>query len=339
MPKVPALHPIFKPEKTMKFRILLWLFLLLSAGLTAGTPNDSIPEKKADTTKPWSYKGQYAIMLNQISFKNWASGGESSLSGRASVDYHLEYKKDKFSFDHSAHIAYGMVGYFHKRIQKTDDKIDLLFGVSNQISKRWYFTSILSFKTQFSKGYKNPDFNHEISAFMAPGYLTVSIGFRYKAKKNFELFMSPLAGKVTFVLDQYLANQGAYGVKKAVLDTLGNVLNPGNNITGQLGINILSSYQANIMKNILFKTRISLYNNYLEENPDRRWQIDMDWNNQLSFKINKYFSTVLLLQLKYDPNALFPVYENVDGINTVISEKSRLQWKQSLGVSFLYSIK
>jgi len=338
MPEPPVLLPVFKPEKTMKFRILLWLFLFLSMGLTASTLNDSIPEKKADSTKPWSYKGQYTVMLNQISFKNWASGGESSLSGRASVDYHLKYKKEKFSFDHTAHIAYGMVGYLHKRIQKTDDKIDLLFGLSNQISKRWYFTSIVSFKTQFSKGYKNPDFDHEISGFMAPAYLTISIGFRYKAKKDFELFMSPLAGKVTFVLDQYLANQGAYGVKKAILDTLGNVLVPGRNITGQLGINILSSYQANIMKNILFKTRINLYNNYLEENPDKRWQIDMDWNNALSFKINKYFSTVLLVQLKYDPNALFPVFKNIDGINTAISEKSRLQWKQSLGVSFLYNV-
>ncbi len=319
----------------MKFRFLVWAGCLLPLFLAAATPTDSIPEKKADTTKPWKYTGRYAIMLNQISFQNWAAGGESSLSGRASVDYHLVYKKDKFSFDHSAHLAYGMVGYFHKRVQKTDDKIDLLFGVSSQFSKKWYFTSIVSFKTQFSKGYKNPDFTHEISDFMAPGYLTVSIGFRYKAKKNFELFMSPLAGKVTFVLNQYLANQGAYGVKKAVTDSLGNVLIPGERTAGQLGINILSSYQASIMKNILFKTRINLYNNYLEEEPSKRWQIDMDWNNELSFKINKYFSTIFLVQLKYDPNALFPVY---DDNHEVIDQKSKLQWKQSLGVSFLYSI-
>ncbi len=322
----------------MKFRVLLLLFLFVSVGLFAGTPNDSISEKKADTTKPWSYKGQYAIMLNQISFKNWASGGESSLSGRASVNYNLEYKKAKFSFDHTAHIAYGMVGYLHKRIQKTDDKIDLLFALSSQASKKWYFTSIISFKTQFTKGYKNPDFKHEISDFMAPGYLTISIGFRYKAKKNFELFMSPLAGKLTFVLNQYLANQGDYGVKKAVCDSLGNILVPGENMAGQLGINILSSYQANIMKNVLFKTRINLYNNYLEQEPDKRWQIDMDWNNEVSFKINKFFSTVLLVQLKYDPNARFPVYKNVEGVNTIVSEKSKLQWKQSLGISFMYNI-
>ncbi len=319
-----------------KYCPTLLLLLFFSASLTAATPSDTLPERKADTAKPWKYTGRYAIMLNQISFRNWSAGGESSLSGRASVDYHLVYKKEKFSFDHTAHLAYGMVGYLHKHVQKTDDKIDLLFGVSSQFSKKWYFTSMLTFKTQFSKGYKNPDFTHEISDFMAPGYLTVSIGFRYKAKKNFELFMSPLAGKVTFVLNQYLANQGAYGVKKAVTDSLGNVLVPGERLAGQLGINILSSYKANIMKNILFLTRINLYNNYLEENPARRWQLDMDWNNELSFKINKYFSTVLLVQLKYDPNALFPVY---DDNHVVIDQKSKLQWKQSLGVSFLYNIK
>lgn len=325
--------------KQQSIFLFILLFLCPSLPLMAGIPADTLPEKKVDTTKPWSYKGNYAVMLNEISFKNWAAGGESSLSGRASVDYHLRYKKNKFSFDHTAHLAYGMVGYFHKRIQKTDDKIDLLFALSNRFSKKWYFTGIVSFKTQFSKGYKNPDFSHEISDFMAPGYLTISIGVRFKRKKNFELFMSPLAGKVTFVLNQYLANKGAYGVKKAVCDSLGNVLIPGENIAGQLGINILSSYQANIMKNILFRTRINLYNNYLESEPSKRWQMDMDWNNELSFKINKYFSTVLLVQMKYDPNTLFPVYKNVDGINTVISQKSKLQWKQSLGISFLYNIK
>ncbi len=321
-----------------KFRFALLTFVLLSVNIMAEAPADSLTEKKADTTRPWKYTGQYAIMLNQIAFKNWAAGGESSLSGRASVDYHLVYKKEKFSFDHVAHLAYGMVGYLHKQVQKTDDKIDLLFGLSSQFSKKWYFSGVVSFKTQFSKGYKNPDFSHEISNFMAPGYLTVSIGFRYKAKKNFELYMSPLAGKVTFVLDQYLANQGAYGVKKAVTDSLGNVLVPGERTAGQLGINIISSYQANLMKNILFKTRINLYNNYLEEEPSKRWQLDMDWYNELSFKINKYFSTVLLMQLKYDPNTVFPVYEQMEGENKIVDEKARLQWKQSLGISFLYSI-
>jgi hypothetical protein len=68
------------------------------------------------------------------------------------------------------------------------------------------------------------------------------------------------------------------------------------------------------------------------------WQIDMDWHNELTFKVNKYFSTVLLLQLKYDPNAMFPVYKNVDGMSTIVSEKSRLQWMESLGLSLLYRI-
>jgi len=322
----------------MKFRVFVLAFLFLSAGLTAAVPVDTIPREKADTTKPWSYKGRYAFMANQIAFKNWAAGGESSLSGRASVDYHLKYKKNKFSFDHTAHLAYGMVGYLHKRIQKTDDKIDLSFAVSSQVSGKWYFSSILSFKTQFSKGYKNPDLSHIISDFMAPGYVTISTGFRFNPEKNFELFMSPLAGKITFVLNQSLADQGAYGVKKAVYDSLGNRLSPGENLSGQLGINILSSFQTKIMENILFKTRVSLYNNYLAEDPSKRWKIDMNWHNELTFKVNKYFSTVLLLQLKYDPNAIFPVYKNVDGLSTVVSEKSKLQWKESLGLSFLYRI-
>ncbi len=322
----------------MKFGIFLLVFALFSAKAYAGLPNDTIYKKKVDTTKHWTYKGNYAIMLNQISFNNWAAGGESSLSGRASVDYQLQYKKGRFSFDHSAHLAYGLVGYMHKRVQKTDDKLDLLFSLSNQFSKKWYFSGVVSFKTQFSKGYQNPDFIHEISNFMAPGYLTVSLGFRFQPRKNFNLFMSPFAGKITFVLDQSLANQGAFGVKKAVCDSAGNIIVPGQNMTGEVGINILSSYQANVMKNMLFKTRISLYNNYLEEEPSKRWQWDMDWHNELTFKVNKFISTALIVQLKYDPNVVFPIYKNINGQNIIISERDRLQWKEVLGIGFMYSV-
>ncbi len=321
-----------------KFLILL---LFIGMGKAYAMSNDTTQNAVKDSAnaKRWTYKGQYGFIANQIAFSNWAAGGESSLSGRTTLDYELKYHKGKFAFTHSGHFAFGLVGYKSKKIQKTDDRIDVLFTLGHKISKHWDFTGLASFKSQFANGYKYPDDSTLISGFMAPGYLTISLGFNYKPHKNFQLFLSPLSGKVTFVLNQTLADKGAFGVKKAVFDSTGNLIVHGDNYLGQLGINIVSSYQAKIMKNILFQTRINLYNNYLEPIPGKRWQIDMDWDNQVNFKINEYFATVLYLHMKYDPNALIPKYQNINGEQTMISESARLQLKESLGVGFTYKIK
>lgn len=317
-------------------KLILIVLLASFPGIYALAGN----KESNDTTqsKPWSYKGQYSLIMNQMAFSHWATGGESSIAGRATVDYRLKYKKKKFTFEHQAHLAYGVAGYVKKNIQKTDDKLDVSFSAGRKISKKWDFTGMTIFKSQFTKGYNYPDDSDLVSKFMAPGYFTVSAGFNYKANKNFQMFLSPLSGKVTFVLDQTLANQGAYGVKKAVYDSLGNMLTAGRKYLGLLGINILCTYQTNLMKNVHYKTNFNLYNNYLEPESDIRWQMDMDWENNLTFKINQSLATVFFLQLKYDPKVLFPVYEMVDGANTLASEHTDIQFKESLGISFTYKI-
>jgi len=319
---------------------ILVLLLLIGIGNVCTASNDTTRQKAADSSnaKCWTYKGQYGFLANQIAFSNWAAGGESSLSGRSTFDYELKYHKGKFAFTNSGHFAFGLAGYESKKIQKTDDRIDLLFTLGHKISRHWDFTGLTSFKSQFANGYKYPDDSTLISGFMAPGYLTVSLGFNFKPHKNFQLFLSPLSGKVTFVLNQKLADKGAYGVKKATFDSTGNLLSHGANYLGQLGINIVSSYQTQIMKNILFQTRINLYNNYLEPIPEKRWQIDVDWDNQVNFKINEYFATVLFLHLKYDPKVLLPKYRTINGEQTMVGESARLQMKESLGIGFTYKI-
>ena len=42
-----------------------------------------------------------------------------------------------------------------------------------------------NFRTQIAKGYKYPDKDHPISTFMAPAYLTTSLGMDYKPNKIF----------------------------------------------------------------------------------------------------------------------------------------------------------
>lgn len=306
-------------------------------GLTsmALQPNDTVAQ---DTVKAWKFTSLNMLTLNQIAFINWSTGGESSLSAKVSTEYDLTYSKNKFIFDHKAKLAFGLVGYVSTRIEKTDDIIDVLWAVSHKTSKNWNLSSLLTFKSQFANGYKYPNDSSLISAFMAPGYFNISTGFNYKPNKKFQLYLSPIAGKITLVLNQDLANKGAYGVKKASVDSVGNVIVKGENLLTEMGIKLLTSYKHKIMKNIDLRTTLNLYNNYTDPIKSNRWNIDVDWDTRIVFTINKVFSSVFYLHLKYDHNTNIPVYENIEGVNIMVSNSPKLQLKESFGLSFSYKI-
>ncbi len=327
--------------KVIKGIVLLKFLLMFPVVMFAGLIPDTVINKNgADTTKVkhWKHKALYTFGLNQMAFSNWAAGGESSLSAKATTDYELKYTKKRFTFDHSAKLAFGMVGYIDKRVEKTDDKLDLSFALSHKWQKNLDFTGLILFKSQFANGYKYPDDSTLISSFMAPGYLTVSLGFNYKPVKKFQIFMSPVAGKLILVMNRELADKGAYGVKKAEVDTAGNILVHGQRYNGKLGLNIVTSYKGKISKNIDVNTVLNLYNNYIDPEISNRWNIDVDWDNRFIFSFNKFFATILYFHLKYDDDAVVPVYKMVDGEKVKVSESPKLQFKESIGLSFTYKI-
>lgn len=309
----------------------------MSFGFDAMTipPSDTLTN---DSLKAWKFTSLNMLSINQIAFVNWASGGESSLSAKVSTEYDLEYDKEKLIFDHAGKLAFGLVGYIDKRIEKTDDIIDLLWAVSHKTTEKWNLTTLLTFKSQFAKGYKYPNDSSLISAFMAPGYFNISMGFNYKPNNKFQLYLSPVAGKLTFVLNQELANKGAYGVRKATIDSVGNILGEGENMLSELGLKILTSYKHKIMKNIDLRTTLNLYNNYTDPIKSNRWNIDLDWDTRIIFTINKVFSSIFYLHLKYDHNTNIPTYETIGGEKVMVSNSPKLQLKESFGLSFSYKI-
>ena len=52
------------------------------------------------------------------------------------------------------------------------------------------------------------------------------------------------------MLDQDLANNGAFGVEPAVRDADGNIIREGSNVNSELGILIQSSLNAQVMENM-----------------------------------------------------------------------------------------
>ena len=308
---------------------------------------DSITPKRPDGPRPkeniidilnerLSFHGNYGININQLSLTNWAAGGENSWSGKAFADFKLVYHTKVVEGIFGGAFAFGLSRFGDKRIEKSDDKIDISYSLTRNTKEQWKISMVSTFNTQFANGYKYPNDSTIISTFMAPAYLTLSGGYTYRTKnEHFQIYMSPFAGKVTFVLNQDLADAGNFGVKKGYYDEEGNWV-PGEKIAASLGANIITNYQQPIGKNFIYTTMLNVFYNYIERRDDKRLRLDFNWENTINFIITKYISTILFVNLKYDHNTTFPVYEDIEGVQTVVDYVPKLQIKESIGIAFVH---
>lgn len=283
-------------------------------------------------------EGNFGITLNQLAITHWAAGGESNGSGKVTSNITYKYNRKLFNYVLNGIFAYGMSNYTKdRRYEKSEDRCEISMTMSNNNSKNLTFTSIASLKTQFTDGYSYPNDSIPISGFFAPAYLNISAGYNYKVEDYLSIYISPIAGKMTFVTDQRLADLGSYGVEAGYW----NVFNgdstwvKGKNMLSELGINVLIKYKQNFKNNISIFSTLNLYNNYMDPNKANRWNIDVDWETGLKFTINKQISAIINIHLIYDDNIRFAVTEVVDGTE-ITKQIPILQFKESLGISFLY---
>ncbi len=308
---------------------------------------DSLTPKRPDGPRPkeniidilnerFSFHGNYGLNINQLALSNWAAGGENAWTGKAFANFALIYHKKRFEQKLVGAFAFGISRFGDKRIEKQDDKIDLTYSLSLDSKTQWNISAVATFNTQFANGYKYPNDSTIISTFFAPAYLTVSAGYSYKTKdEHLQVFMSPLAGKVTFVMNQELADKGAFGVKKGYYNQ-DSIWIPGENIAPAIGINVIINYKQPISKSINYTTMLNTFYNYLERRDDDRLRLDVNWENTIHFTITKFLSTILFVHLKYDHNTTFPKYEEIEGVQTVVDNVPKLQFKESIGIAFLH---
>ncbi|MCG6189938.1 DUF3078 domain-containing protein [Maribellus maritimus] len=289
-----------------KFLILL---VLLPAALFA--QNDK------DTTRLWKTGGVFTFNFSQVSLTNWVAGGKSSASGIFMVNTFANYKKDKLSWDNSIDLSYGFLKEKDNEVVKSDDKIDFSSKLGFAASKRWNYSGLLNFKSQFAPGYNYPNTDDAISRFMAPGYLNLALGMDYKTE-NMSVLLSPVTGKFTFVTDDVLANAGAFGV------------DPGKKSRSELGAFVKFEGKTPLVKNVDLQTKLDMFSNYLN-NPQN---IDVDWKVMVNMKINEYLSANLVSHIIYDDDVDISVDNDGDG--TIDETGPRIQFMEMFGLGLSY---
>jgi len=291
-------------------------------------------QKKFRVPSFWEKINELEVQLSEVAFVNWNAGGDNAISALAKLEFERNYKFRYFQWENSMEMRFGWNAQEGRQWRKTDDAIRLssTLGYRRDTISSWYFSAKANFNTQFANGYKYPDRTTPISTFMAPGYLFIGGGTSYIPEgKKFNLYLSPLTFKSTFVLNQDLANEGAFGVQPAIRDAEGNIITPGKKIYREMGILVTHKWEFPVAKNVVLDHNLELYTDYL----NNFGNIDINWQVTASFKVNEFISATLLAHLIYDDDIKFDTVKDDNG--TVIDPGvPRIQFRQQLGIGVNY---
>ena len=295
-----------------KVTFITMMAIIFAAVISYG--QDAAAALPADTSY-WKSSLQSGININQASFSNnWKAGGTNSFALGVFLNGKASYLKGPWSWDTDLQLQYGLLSTEQptSRWTKTTDRIYLDSKVGYSFSKSWSFFGSLTFMSQFAPGLKyvknasaTGDTALYISSFLSPGYLSEALGAEYKPVDYWFVRFGLGGVRQTFVIDDKVitGEPSNYGVKTG-------------KIKNELGLQILSKFDKDILKNINLKVQFLGFINYEKfDNFVNRTDII------LTAKITKYIST----------NVTAVVFRDA-------TQDAKYQWSQALSLGILYTI-
>ncbi len=252
-----------------------------------------LPEMPApETVKPrfWTYGGDFYLQfLQNFVSSNWYKGGESNYSLVSAVTLTANYNnRQRVKWDNMLELK---LGYTTSRtdeihhVKTSEDLIRLTSKLGLQARKDWYYTLQFLASTQFTKGYKNND-PMIYSDFLSPLKLNLSLGMDYtvhafKDRLQGSIHLAPIALNFIYVERAPLAERYGLDADKHTLFDIGSQTT------------IALTWKPT--DNIQWQTRLYAYTTY------RR--TEMEWENTISLRFNRYITANLFLYPRFDDNA------------------------------------
>lgn len=252
--------------------------------------------------------------FSQVSLTNWAAGGSGSIALNSDVNAHANYAKGNMFWDNRAQFAYGFIQSFDDGYRKSDDRIVLDSKWGYKAVNKFYFSANFNFRSQFSPGFEySADASKKVSQFLAPAYLSLGLGIDFKPGngKEFSLNFAPFTGNLVIVTDSLL--RAKYGNK------------PDEAARWALGAQLKATLNKDVFKNCKVMSTLTLFSDYL----DKPQNVQVNWDFQITYKLNKYLQTGLRTNLIYDDNILIT---DKDG-----HAAPRVQFKEVFSVNFAYT--
>lgn len=307
----------------MKKYLLVGLILIIFQQAFAQMDSIAIAgdtlKSKGGTDTLWRNTIAFGINFSNVGLNNWAGGGQNAMSFVGIMVGSVTYHKDKVHWNNFLDLAYGFqrLGKKTAPFRKSDDRIYFQTKFAYEHTKKLRYAVLSDFRSQFAQGFNyydnvKPDSSVKISNFLAPAYITASIGLEYLPFNSTSIIFSPVAARYTIVDDAQLSAQGAYGVAK------------GKTLLKEYGVSFMLKYKADMMKNVTFATQLYLFDNY------NNFNIDVFWDCFLYLKVNKFLTTTFTTSLIYDDHI------NITRDNGTVGPA--VQFKNVLAVGLVYKL-
>ncbi|MDZ7290165.1 MAG: DUF3078 domain-containing protein [candidate division KSB1 bacterium] len=257
------------------------------------------------TPKIWTHSLVGGLNLTQVSFDNWAQGGENALAYALSMIGKSVCDRSKTNWETNYKFAFGQTRLGDQGLRKTDDKIDLETVLTYKLGTYINPYVAATLKTQFAKGY---DYGTKprtsVSKFFDPGYLTQSVGFGYQPVTQIKTRLGAALREV--ITSEFSEFKYADDPKTASIEK--------TKVEG--GLELVTEVNWQLQSNLLFTGKVELFDPI--KNIDK---VVVRSDNTLAAKVSKYVNVNLNVQFIKDP----PV------------NRGKRQIKETLGIGLSYS--
>lgn len=261
---------------------------------------------------PWTKKANAMLQFSQNYISsNWYQGGSDNVAILGIVTGQLNYDNKKWiQWDNNFEWRTGfntVDGDTLRMFNTNDDILKIYSKMGVKAGGNWFYTGSFDFSTQFFNSYKAINSLDMRASLLTPVRLNIGVGLDYKYKKLFSIMLSPLTFKYIYANDTVRINPKSFGILA------------GENQLKQFGSSFKAQTSFSPLTNVNVDSRLNFYTNYEK--------VEIDWEIVGTFVVNRFLSTRLSLNPRYD-NTVF--------LNA--GETARLQFKELLTFGLSYKI-
>lgn len=251
----------------------LFLFLILTNFLLAMDTTSVLMTTKANT----------GINISQISFTNWAQGGENSFTWTLFGNFSLTTKSKTWTTRNSIKFAFGRTKLGAQEFRTNDNEFYIETVISRNVGwavDPFFSNSIRSpITTGYSYKTKTPE---RIADFFDPGYVTQTLGFTYDKIKG-------IKSRLGVALQEVFTNrQRKFSDNPNTKDKL-------EAFKLETGIENVTTSDFVVMENIFYKGSLRLFSRF-----DNMKVWDIRWDNLITAKVNDYVNVNFNILLVYE---------------------------------------
>jgi hypothetical protein len=290
----------------MKSSLLLALLIATAVAYAQDTSEKKFQEEAAkakDTsaTLGWKFSSVAGLNLSQVSFKDWASGGDNTLAYGLWATGSALQTGEHTRWLNSIKANFGQARVGDQELRKTDDELYfesvLIYLLGTTMNPYGSFT----LRTQFFPGYTyfNDKPRVQISQFFDPAYLSQSVG-------------------VAFTPTPIITTRLGVGVREVLSSTYGYANDPGtvafekSRIQG--GMESVTDLKWAFAENMVFTSRLEMFAPLSQFD-----KVIVRNDNTIAAKVNQYITMNLNVQLVNDVN---------------VSPRTQVKQALALGISY-----